>query len=47
MVENKCEKTVSDSIIIAPVGSGKTTCMKYLVSRNDNFIYYGGEFNEN
>ena len=47
MDKNDFEKTISDSVIIAPIGSGKTNWMKYLASRNDNFVYYGGEFNEN
>ena len=47
MDETKCEKMISDSVIIAPVLSGKTNWSKYLSSRNDDFVYYGGEFNEN
>lgn len=41
------KKDYSESLIIAPVGSGKTNWVKYLSSRNDDFIYFGGEFNEN
>ena len=47
MDETKCEKMISDSVIIAPVGSGKTNWFKYLASRYDDFVYFGGEFNEN
>ncbi len=47
MDKDKCDKNVFDSVIIASVGSGKTNWSKYLDSRNDDFIYYGGEFNGN
>ena len=50
MDETKCEKMISDSVIIAPVGSGKTNWSKYLASRcdeYDEFVYFGGESNAN
>lgn len=47
MIDNDCEKNYVEHLVIAPVHTGKTNWSKYLYSRNDEFIYYGGEFNEN
>ena len=47
MKYNDCDKNYVEYLVIAPVRTGKTNWSKYLSSRNDDFIYYGGEFNEN
>lgn len=47
MRNNDCEKNYVEYLVIAPVHTGKTNWSKYLSSRNDDFVYYGGKFNEN
>ena len=47
MDENKCDENVFDSVIIASVGSGKTNWSKYLASKYDDFVYFGGDSNGN
>ena len=47
MRDNDCDKNYVEHLVIAPVHTGKTNWFKYLSSRNDDFVYYGGEFNEN